>query len=66
MIRSLLLSVLVSAFDTLRAQPVAAVGALKQVKQVGQLAGSVRLDTLPGHSLYGLGPVAYLRGEIMM
>ena len=61
-----LLSLLTGLSHTLGAQSVITIGALKQVKQAGQLAGNVRLDTLSGASRYGLGPVAYLRGEVLI
>lgn len=47
-------------------QSVATVGALRQVMHAGNLSGQVQLDTLPGKYHYGLGPVAYLRGEIFL
>ncbi len=50
----------------LSAQSVQVVGAVKQVKQLGQLDGQVKLDTLAGQNLYGLGPLAYLRGEVLL
>ncbi|WKN44138.1 acetolactate decarboxylase [Tunicatimonas pelagia] len=50
----------------LSAQSVQVIGAVKQVKQLGRLAGKVQLDTLTGKNLYGLGPVAYLQGEILL
>ena len=48
------------------AQPLVTVGALRQVMHQGQLAGQVQLDTLSGEHHYGLGPVAYLQGEILL
>ena len=48
------------------AQPLVTVGALKQVMHQGQLAGQAQLDTLSGEHRYGLGPVAFLRGEILL
>ncbi len=39
---------------------------MKQVKQLGELDGQVQLDTLIGQNLYAIGPVAHLRGEILL
>lgn len=50
----------------LSAQSVQVIGAMKQVKQLGQLAGNVKLDTLVGQNLYGLAPVAHLRGKVLL
>ncbi|MEE9361669.1 MAG: acetolactate decarboxylase [Cellulophaga sp.] len=43
------------------------VGAMKDVMWKGKLKGSILLDTLPNkNGLYGLGPVEYLRGELLI
>lgn len=43
------------------------VGAMKNVMWKGELAGSIRLDTISDRNgLYGLGPVSYLRGELLI
>lgn len=43
------------------------VGAMQNVMWKGQLGGVISLDTLlPRKGLYGLGPVSYLRGEILI
>lgn len=43
------------------------VGEMKNVMWKGQLSGSLNLDTLTNKThLYGLGPVEYLRGEILI
>lgn len=43
------------------------VGAMRNVMWKGELGGSINLDTLADRSdLYGLGPVAFLSGEIMV
>lgn len=43
------------------------VGEMKNVMWKGQLSGSINLDTLTNKThLYGLGPVEYLRGEILI
>ena len=43
------------------------VGAMKNVMQQGQLAGVISLDTIRNkQGLYGLGPVEYLRRELLV
>jgi acetolactate decarboxylase len=43
------------------------IGQMKEVMKKGQLQGKIQLDTLADKThLYGLGPVAYLAGEIMV
>lgn len=43
------------------------VGEIKNVMRKGQLQASISLDTISDKShLYGLGPVEYLKGEIMV
>lgn len=43
------------------------IGAMKNVMWDGQLHGSIYLDTISNKTnLYGLGPEAYLRGEILI
>lgn len=43
------------------------VGEMKNVMWKGQLAGTINLDTLSNRThLYGLGPVEYLSGEILI
>lgn len=43
------------------------VGAMKNVMWKGQLKGTIDLDTLSGKQhVYGLGPVEYLSGELMI
>ncbi len=43
------------------------VGAMKNVMWKGELAGTINLDTIKNKkSLYGLGPVEYLSGEILI
>ncbi|GLB50437.1 acetolactate decarboxylase [Neptunitalea lumnitzerae] len=42
-------------------------GAMKNVMRKGQLQGTILLDTISNKTgLYGLGPVAYLKGEILV
>lgn len=46
-------------------QNVHIVGEMRQVMREGKLEGSIRLDTLKQREhLYGMGPLAYLKGEI--
>src|SRR5690606_41960640 len=46
---------------------VAVVGAMKDVMWKGELHGKIYLDNLSDRSvLYGLGPLEYLKGEIMV
>lgn len=43
------------------------VGQMKSVMWKGQLHGTINLDTIAGKTnLYGLGPVEYLAGEILI
>lgn len=43
------------------------VGAMKNVMWKGELAGRIDLDTISNkNGLYGLGPVSYLRGELLI
>lgn len=42
-------------------------GAMKNVMRKGELAGVIRIDTINNRTgLYGLGPVAFLRGELLI
>lgn len=46
---------------------VVVVGAMKNVMWKGELGGSISLDSLSGDKgLYGLGPLSYLRGELLL
>lgn len=43
------------------------VGAMKNVMRKGELSGTINLDTISDKSgLYGLGPVSYLTGELLI
>jgi len=43
------------------------VGAMKNVMKKGELAGTINLDTIKNkNGLYGLGPVEYLTGELLI
>jgi acetolactate decarboxylase len=46
---------------------VKSVGAMRDVMQKGELFGRISLDTIAGKNhLYGIGPLAYLKGEILV
>lgn len=58
---------LMSCTPDLQQHEVIAVGAMKNVMWKGELEGIVNLDAIsPKEGLYGLGPLAGLRGEIMI
>ncbi|MGB3588775.1 MAG: hypothetical protein WBA23_19675, partial [Tunicatimonas sp.] len=61
-----ILFILGLSYSGLWAQSVRVIGAMKQVKQLGDLDGQVQLDTLIGQNLYAIGPVAHLRGESLL
>lgn len=43
------------------------VGAMKNVMWKGELAGTIKLDTISNkNGLYGLGPLSYLKGELLI
>ena len=43
------------------------IGEMKNVMKKGQLYGTINLDTISNKkNLYGLGPIEYLRGEVMI
>jgi acetolactate decarboxylase len=43
------------------------VGAMRNVMREGQLQGRIRLDSLENtQNLYGIGPQAYLKGEVLL
>ncbi len=47
--------------------PVLHSGSMKNVKWKGELEGTIRMDTIADQSgVYGLGPVEYLKGEILV
>lgn len=52
----------------MRAQsdPVVATGAMRNTMQQGQLAGVIDLDSIALSGSYGLGPLEYLRGELLL
>jgi len=50
-----------------KSSDVIVVGAMKDVMWKGELAGSIKLDTIANKDgLYGLGPVDYLQGELLI
>jgi acetolactate decarboxylase len=70
--RTSILAALATAFILLLCRPVAAqhvtvVGEMRNVMWRGQLAGTIDLDTLSQREhLYGLGPLEYLTGELLI
>jgi acetolactate decarboxylase len=46
--------------------PVIATGAMRNTMFNGQLAGLIQLDSIAKPGTYGIGPVDYLRGELML
>lgn len=70
----LLIPLLISCIDTKKEQQVAEtysdikiIGAMKNVVWKGELDSSIRLDTISDRNgLYGLGPVSYLEGELLI
>jgi len=49
-----------------RLHEVSIVGTMKDVMWKGALGGKLALDTVPGEHLYGLGPMEYLKGELLV
>lgn len=41
-------------------------GAMKNVMKKGELTGSISLDSLAEKGVYGLGPVEFLKGELLL
>lgn len=53
--------------DTATTSDIKVVSAMKNVMRKGELGGSVDLDTISDkNGLYGLGPVSYLKGELLI
>jgi acetolactate decarboxylase len=62
-----ILAVLVfTATKSVNAQTVKVSGAMRNVMQKGELFGTITLDTLFKTHLYGLGPMEYLSGELLI
>ncbi|MFM7217426.1 MAG: acetolactate decarboxylase [Bacteroidota bacterium] len=60
-------TLLLTAQDQQATEKVTVVGRMKDVMWKGQLYGNINLDTIiDKKQLYGLGPVEYLTGEIMI
>lgn len=57
---------IVSAVAHAQNGPVVATGAMRNTMFHGQLAGLIRLDTLTVPGTYGVGPLEYLRGELLL
>ncbi len=67
--RTLLISTLLfnDSFVAAAQQPVEIRGAMRNVMRKGQLGSTIHLDTISNKShLFGLGPVEYLRGELLI
>ena len=62
----LLLIVFIIKLSAQENSEVTVTGRMRDVMWQGKLAASIRLDTLDMEHAYGLGPVAYLKGEILL
>lgn len=62
----ILSALLMVGFLVVEVPEVKVVGALKNVMMKGDLSAYINLDTLNKTNLYGLGPVAGLKGELMI
>lgn len=62
----LLLIVFIVKLSAQENSEVTVTGRMRDVMWQGKLAASIRLDTLDIEHAYGLGPVAYLKGEILL
>jgi acetolactate decarboxylase len=70
-LKKIIILIIILAPFTIKAQQsypdVIVVGQMKDVMWNGQLYGKLQLDTIPQKKhLYGLGPAAYLKGELMI
>ncbi len=55
------------SFAQTQQNPVFIIGEMRNVMQKGELQGRIHLDTISNkNNLFGLGPIEYLRGEIMI
>lgn len=66
MIKLLLATILICTTTISHLPEVKVAGALRNIMIVGDLSAHVNLDTLDKTHLYGLGPVAGLKGEIVV
>ncbi|HNR55203.1 MAG TPA: acetolactate decarboxylase [Flavobacteriales bacterium] len=60
------LAVLLIAAGQAQNNPVVPTGAMRNTMFNGQLAGLIQLDSIAKPGTYGIGPVEYLRGELML
>lgn len=70
-LKKFIILIIILAPFTIKAQQsypdVIVAGQMKDVMWNGQLYGKLQLDTIPQKKhLYGLGPAAYLKGELMI
>lgn len=61
-----LVAVVITPFVHGQNGPVIATGAMRNTMFSGQLAGLIHLDSIASPGTYGIGPVEYLRGELML
>lgn len=66
MIKTLLLTLLLSTINFVVPPEVKVSGAMRNIMMEGDLSAHINLDTLDKTHLYGLGPIADLKGEIMI
>ena len=59
-------TVLLSVASYAQNGPVIATGAMRNTMFNGQLAGLIQLDSIAEPGVFGLGPVEYLRGELLL
>jgi acetolactate decarboxylase len=63
---TLFIIVLVSFLSASAQQQPIVVGAMSNVMWKGELAGLIQMDSLSKKGFYGMGPVEYLKGELMI
>lgn len=66
MIKTTIASIILASFFLVNPPEVKVSGAMKNVMMNGDLSAHLDIDTLNKTHLYGLGPVAQLKGEIMI
>ena len=66
MIKSIIGTLLIYTFTVLNVPEVKVAGAMKNIMMQGDLSAHINLDTLNKNHLFALGPVAGLKGEIMI
>jgi acetolactate decarboxylase len=57
---------LITGFQNTYSQAPAIIGAMKRVMWSGELQGNISLDTIAHPHTYGMGPLAYLKGELLL